>query len=401
MRLIPKKGSTLHDFPYRTPERKCFHCWIINVTPPGPKHCIHSCVYCYARESVYSDYSEDTLIYDNLPELVEKELKQLQLCPPISLSNVSDPCQDIAELRREVQRLVQVLMSYGVAFSITTKGDPAFLLEVPGFIQYEPKFIAITIEGTAEVLQLLSPGAPPFELRVKAVTQLSQLGIRTLIRFDPVFPHLFQALYGESWRERIERVMEVFAATGARHIICSTGRLYRRSPRGDSRGMWQRLAGIIRSISVTAARRFEQEYRYERGGTSQGYLLRRDLRREFHRWLRAVVEREGLTYATCQELTAEESDSPGIPHCEGLWLPFSKKQPGGRFQPLEGCTANCHVTCAGRSEPPCGCPELATWKPYKPSFLRRGGHRLWNQSYVSVENVLLESGGKNLPGGRK
>src|SRR5512136_2932390 len=102
IRLVTKKGSTFHDFPYSHRQRKCFHCWIINVTPPGPNHCRHQCLYCYAREAIYSNYSEDTLIYNNLPELVEKDLKKINLCPPVSISNISDPCQDIPELKAEV-----------------------------------------------------------------------------------------------------------------------------------------------------------------------------------------------------------------------------------------------------------------------------------------------------------
>jgi len=116
VKLIAKKGSTFHDFPYSHPERKCFHCWIINVTPAGPSQCVHNCIYCYAREAIYSNDSEDTLIYNNLPELVEKDLKKLTLCPPISLSNISDPCQDIPELKREVKRLIRLLMDYGVSW---------------------------------------------------------------------------------------------------------------------------------------------------------------------------------------------------------------------------------------------------------------------------------------------
>ena len=131
IKLVAKKGSTFHDFPYTNPERKCFHCWIINVTPPGPNQCLHHCIYCYAREAIYSNYSEDTLIYNNLPELVEKDLKKLILCPPISLSNISDPCQNIPELREEVRRLIKLLMDYKVSFFITTKGDPSFLLDLP------------------------------------------------------------------------------------------------------------------------------------------------------------------------------------------------------------------------------------------------------------------------------
>jgi len=373
VKLVAKKGSTFHDFSYSSPERKCFHCWIINVTPPGPNQCLHNCIYCYAREAIYSNYSEDTLIYDNLPELVERDLKKLTLCPPISLSNISDPCQDIPELKREVKRLVQLLMDYGVTFFVTTKGDPSFLLELPGFSEYKPKFIATTIEGTPEMLELLSPRAPSFDARAATVGKLSDMGIDTVIRFDPIFVHLFQALYGDSWFEKIAELLDVFASIGAKHIIASTGRLSKkRSPLASQRGtsIWQRLYDVIYDQSPLAAKKFEQEYAYEAHWSGGGYRLRRDLRLGFHRRLLALVEARGMTYATCQELSAEESDSQGIPHCEGLPLPFAQKQADGKFKPIQGCTANCHVSCRGLSNPPCGQAVLVTYRPLRLTNLR-------------------------------
>jgi len=373
IKLIAKKGSTFHDFPYASPERKCFHCWIINVTPPGPNQCLHHCIYCYAREAIYSNYSEDTLIYNNLPELVEKDLKKLTLCPPISLSNVSDPCQDIPELKKEVKRLVKLLMDYGVSFFITTKGDPSFLLQLPDFIEYKPKLVATTIEGTPEILELLSPQAPPFDTRIATVRKLSNIGIDTVIRLDPIFIHLFQALYGDSWFSRIAKLIDIFASTGAKHIISSTGKLSRKcSQLGSYKGTstWQRVYKIIHSQSPLAAKKFEQEYSYEANWSGGGYLLRKNLRLSFHHKIRELVEAKGMTYATCQELTAVESDSEGIPHCEGLPLPFARKQSDGKFKPIPGCTANCHVSCRGLTIPPCGHPELVTYKPLTLSSLR-------------------------------
>jgi DNA repair photolyase len=370
VKLIAKKGSTFHDFPYSHPERKCFHCWIINVTPAGPNQCLHNCIYCYAREAIYSNYSKDTLIYDNLPELAEKDLKKLTLCPPISLSNISDPCQDIPALKREGKRLIGLLMDYGVSFLITTKGDPSFLLELPGFIEYKSKFIAITIEGTPEVLGLLSPGAPSFDARVAAAAKLSSMGIDIVIRLDPILVHLFQALYGDPWFEKIAGLLDVFAAVGAKHVTASTGRLSRkRSPSASYEGTspdtsgWQRIYKVIYSQSPLAAKKFEQEYIYEAHWSGGGYRLRRDLRLGFHHKVKELVEARGMTYATCQELSAEESDSRGIPHCEGLPLPFARKQADGRFKPVLGCTANCHVSCRGLSKPPCGQSELISCEP--------------------------------------
>lgn len=371
VRLVSKKGSTLHDYPYTTASRKCPHFWIINVTPPGPNQCIHRCIYCYARQAIYSDYSRDTLVYDNLPELVERDLKRIRLCPPISISNVSDPCQAIPELRAEVRRLVALLMDYGVSFSITTKGDPAFLVDLPGFAAYRPMFIGTTIEGTADILALLSPSAPPFGQRLQAVRQLSKLGVDTLVRVDPLFVHLFQALYGSRWFREIEGLVTTLATTGAKHIVCSTGRLSKKraQPNGADSSLWHQVLALIQRQSPLAAKRFQEDYCYERGSTSQGYLLRKDLRLRFHQRLRDVVESTGMTYATCQELSAEESDSTGLPHCERFLLPFARKQSDGRFKAIEGCTANCHISCRELASPPCGQPKLVSPRPYRLSYL--------------------------------
>jgi len=77
-----------------------------------------------------------------------------------------------------------------------------------------------------------------------------------------------------------------------------------------------------------------------------------------------------MTYATCQELSAKESDSRDIPHCEGLILPFARKQADGKFKPVPGCTANCHVSCRGLSHPPCGQAELISSEPLRLKKLR-------------------------------
>jgi hypothetical protein len=76
-----------------------------------------------------------------------------------------------------------------------------------------------------------------------------------------------------------------------------------------------------------------------------------------------------MTYAACQETHAFETDSPLIPHCEGVRLPFTLKGPDGLFRPVEGCGANCHVECRGKA-PACGRRALVTTAPLKLSGLR-------------------------------
>ncbi len=394
VQLIPKKTSTLHDFPYAHERRKCFHAWIINVTPPGYDHCIHRCVFCYARDAIYSRKPDGiTHVYSNLPELVERDLRKLSLCPPISLSNTTDPCQDVPQLKHEVKRLIRLIMDYGISFIINTKGDPSFLLDLEGFAAYPNKFVAESIEGTAEMLSLLSPAAPPFERRIEAVARLSKLGVKTVVRFDPVFVHLFKALYGNRWFQEVEGLIDDFARSGCRHVVASTGRLSRKSglgtggarlrpeglkhspeaqrrrPEGRPSPL-ERIYRIIKSVSPSVAEEFRRDYRFDTSYTSKGYLLRRDLRLAFHRRVREFCEARGMTYATCQETHAWETDSEGIPHCEGIPVPFTRKGGDGRFHVIKGCTANCHVTCRGNPSPPCGRPQLAVPEPFRRGWLK-------------------------------
>ncbi len=113
----------------------------------------------------------------------------------------------------------------------------------------------------------------------------------------------------------------------------------------------------------------DQDYAYSREYTSEGWLLRKPLRMEFHRLARSEAEKHGLTYATCQETHASETDTPGLPHCEGVQLPFTLKGPDGLFRPVEGCGANCHVECRAKA-PACGRRALVTTEPLKISRVR-------------------------------
>lgn len=370
-RLVHKKSSTFHDFPYACPQRKCIHNWIINVTPPGLSHCMHRCVYCYARDAVFARESGGELeVYDNLPELVSRELDRMSLCPPVSISNTTDPCQGVPELQREVARLVRLLVARGPSLLIVTKGDAGFLLDVPGFAGRPHTVVATTIEGPPEVLRLLSPQAPPFGQRLASVRRIARSGLKAVVRLDPFLPHVHEAVYGPRWFPRVEALLGAFAEAGCGHVICSTGRFARQAGAGQAASSLERLAGLLAGLDPAAAAAFRRDYAFDRSGTSAGLLWRRPLRLAFHRRLRAACEARGMTYATCQETAPDEADSPGLPSCEGYPLPFSRKGFGGVFRPIEGCTAFCHVRCRGLPVPPCGRPELVSERPLRIGLLR-------------------------------
>ena len=375
VRRVQKKSSTFHDWPYSGPQRKCFHAWIVNLTPPGPDHCIHDCVYCYARHAIYTRVKRGTggkvrpgplEFYYNLPELIERDLDRIRLCPPFSISNTTDPCQAVPAVQRETRRIVDLLVRRGPSFSITTKGDPSFLLDVEGFTAFPRKFVAITIEGPAEVLRLLSPGAPPYSKRLEAASAMSGANGPVIVRLDPVMLHVWRGLYGDGWKGKLAKVLADFRGAGAIHVVSSTGRL---SKNGPAPTMFGRLHDIVMRLSPAIAREMEADYEYSREYTSAGYLLKKPLRLAFHKLARELCEAQGLTYATCQETAACETDTPGLPHCEGVRLPFTLKGPDGIFRPVEGCGANCHVECRGKA-PPCGRRAMVTTAPLRISGVR-------------------------------
>jgi len=245
-------------------------------------------------------------------------------------------------------------------------------MEIPGFIEYEPKLIAITIEGNAEILQLVSHNAPHYYARIVTIKKLSNMGIRTVVRMDPLLIHLFQALYKKDWFGQISHIITTLGASGVRHVIGGTGRLSKRGDKNDSdknNSSWKRVLDLISGYSAAAARRFQEDYVFESDWAGRGYMLRRDLRIDFHRKIKTLVEAEGMTYATCQELPAKECDSDGIPHCEGMPLPFSMKGLGDKYYPIPGCTANCFVSCRELINPPCAKQALITYKPLRKSYL--------------------------------
>lgn len=359
-------SPTLHDFPYRGEKRKCYHKWIVNVTPAGAEQCIHSCLYCYARDAVYSVKNQGGLVvYRNLAGFIEKELEKLELCPPLSISNVTDPCQKVPELRRSVKELVEVLCKWGVSYHLTTKGDPSFIEGVQAFPGLGNFFLSVTIEGPPEVLELLSPSAPEYDKRLDALGWASRLGLHSQVRLDPVIPPLWRALYGNGWRDRAARLLADFVHAGAAHVVSSTGRFTAHT--------LARLGSLCDRLSGFDLQSLKEEYSFDRSGVAAGYMLHPDMRRDFHLFLRDIAHDNGITYAVCQELDASAADSPGLQHCEAFHMPFSRRIGPRSFAPIPGCTSNCHISCQHLEAPPCGQPDLAYPRPYTPAMLKKRG----------------------------
>ncbi len=333
---VDKKGWTFHDFPHRS--RRCPHLWIINVTPPGRPHCVHNCPFCYARWAVYSDRSWDGpfRFYKNITEVVRGELDTYQIVPPVYLSSVTDVCQRVDPLRREVERLISLLLERNVSFTVTTKGDPGFIVDAVKGAGFKRFVLQVSIEGPEEVVRLTSPGALSYRERLEVVRYASSLSVPVLVRLDPFFYHIYLGLFGTEWKKVVHRLMMDFKKHGAFAVVGSTGRFSGKTfvdEKGEEVGCdFEGYVDLCESLGVPGGIvRREHEKALRRG--VKGVFLREDILRLFHMVASSAARAVSIRYQACDI---------GDDSCDVLSLPMVFRA-GKGFRPIPGCSARCWV----------------------------------------------------------
>lgn len=313
---------------------------------------------CYARAYPWSQ--EKPAIYQNTAEKLRQELARVELCPPLYLSQITDPLQPQGRLRELTAQVVEVAISYGIPFHLITKnGEGVFWLlrRVPELSHYPRWWLAMTIEAPPEKQLLTSPGASSIWERLNAVEACARLGVFVVVRTDP-------AIWGLVREEDEVWILNQAKEAGASHIVSALGHFNRLS-----------FSRLILALTAAGLKKeaAEVQRNYARQGKESGPLRAAirapwPLRQKFHSFMRAEAEARGLTYAPCLEM-GREWDSPGIPHCEAAPQGTMVRKKGERFKPIPGCYADCLRSCPNPKNPPCGRPELLTQYPFRFSTL--------------------------------
>ncbi len=348
------RSQVIHDFPYPPERRKCPHRALVSLTPAGS--CRHACPMCYARAYPWS--REDTALYVNTPEKLAAELEKIEVCPPLYISQITDPLQPVASVRELTARVVEVALRFGVPFHIITKSGEGVLWlvrRVPALREYPFWWLSLTIEAPPAKQKVTSPYASSVRERLLAVEACAKAGIFTVVRTDP-------AIWGLVREEDEVWLLDRARDAGARHIVSAMGHFNRTS--------FSRLLEALRAAGFKGAAEEVQKI-YGRGQaegffqTSAVIRAPLELRQKFHRFMREEAEKRGMTYAACLEM-GREWDTPGIPHCEAAPQGrLAKKTRTGKFELLSGCFADCLRSCPDPFAPPCGRPELRHQYPFK------------------------------------
>jgi len=161
----------------------------INIT----RGCLHSCVYCYARGFTEAPPRGEVHLYENLPELLERELENRmrrgRLPQWVSFSTASDAFQDIDEVLEITFKTIKLLLEKGIGISFLTKGY-IYQEFIDLFTKYKDQIKArIGIVSLDEdYRRLFEPKtAPPFR-RLLNIKNLIGAGVEVVVRIDPIIP---------------------------------------------------------------------------------------------------------------------------------------------------------------------------------------------------------------------
>jgi DNA repair photolyase len=220
----------------------------------------------------------------------------------VSISNSSDPYTPQEKELGLTRETLRLLLSRGIKVQLITKSD--LVVRDLDIICRGNCAVSLTItimdKGVAAKLE---PGAPPPEERIKALKLLSDAGVPTTARIDPIVPRIND--------EGLEELVKTVCSAGARHVVASTYKA-----KADS---FNRLVKAFPTERENLWRLFWIEG--ERlGGTR--YLAGK-LRRELLTRVRDVVVAEGVTLGVCREGFPEFVTSPT---CDGSHLIPERKR---------------------------------------------------------------------------
>ena len=193
--------------------------WTINPY----RGCEFACRYCYARYTHEFMEMRDGLAFErkiyvkqHAANLLRQELRQVKTGECIAIGTATDPYQP-AERRYEVTRAILEEFSrhHGLHLGIVTKSDlPVrdleLFKEISRHNRLSVNFTVTTMN--VELARLLEPRAPRPDLRIAAVRQLADAGIRTGVSCAPVLPGITDTT------ENLDAVVRAAAAAGARHL---------------------------------------------------------------------------------------------------------------------------------------------------------------------------------------
>lgn len=217
----------------------------------------------------------------------------------VELSASSDPFQHLELKHKLTYELTRMLLESDFKVLFTTKA-PHVLLGYRDLLERYRDSIAVAVTITTideRLAARLEPGAPPPRVRLRAIEELSKLGVKVTLRLDPVIPMLndsYEAIRSLVWEARRRGVIQVTTST------------YKAKPDNFARmtRAFPEIAGELRRLYYEEGERVGS-YRY----------LDRKMRLELLKRVKEAASEAGLIFATCREGLEYMNDKGAV--CDG------------------------------------------------------------------------------------
>jgi DNA repair photolyase len=196
--------------------------WTINPY----RGCEFGCRYCYARYTHEfmemrngMEFEQKIYVKQHAAGLLRHDLRRVKADEAIALGTATDPYQP-AERRYEVTRgiLEEFARHRGFELGIVTKSnlvvrDLDILQEVAKTNRLSVHVTVTTLD--TELARILEPRAPRPDLRIDAVRELSQAGLRVGVSCSPVVPGITDST------QDLEAVIRAAAEAGADYVFAN------------------------------------------------------------------------------------------------------------------------------------------------------------------------------------
>lgn len=267
--------------------------------------CGHACTYCYITAYIPRPFSPRPK-KDFLTRL-RRDLLRMDAGKHVSISNSSDPYTPPEEQLGLTRETLTILLSHGIKVHLITKSS--LVTRDLDLIRRGNCAVSITITtADKETAAKLEPGAPPPEERIKALKLLSDAGVPTVARIDPIIPGINN--------EDLEQLVKIVSKAGVRHVVASTCKV-----KGDS---FNRLANAFPS----ERRNLHVLFWLDGERVGRGRYLAGKQRRELLALVRDAVVAEGMTFGVCREGFPEFCTGPT---CDGSHLIPERRLPDKLF----------------------------------------------------------------------
>lgn len=241
--------------------------------------CGHKCAYCYITSYIPRAFQPRTKRFTVLQ--LERELNRLDRNKPISIANSSDPYTPGEAQNLLMREVLPVFVRNGFKLLIVTKSD--IVVRDIDILSKGNVCVSITITTLEEeIARRLEPNAPsPFK-RLKALKALSNSGIPTLLRLDPIIPGVNDDV------NSIRMLIKAAYEAGVRQVTTST---YKARP--DS---------LFRVVSEFPELGEGFKELYSRGERiNRSMYLPEKLRRGLILKVREIAQEFSMDFAACRE----------------------------------------------------------------------------------------------------